>query len=189
MSDLINNNFEKISKAKDLSKVAKELDYVYNECSKEIFQNSKNKFYTYIPPKTLDDLKDCYSDGWLKVLLKRNYYDSSKSIDAKNWIGTVIFNSISNCMQRHNSIIRIDKNDDGAMLDKYLITSEDSKLEMDIYRFIDIELNDEQKQIFIKRFIQDIKVTDVAKQLNKSVGYISEKYNDILRNLKVFLKK
>lgn len=206
MSDLINKKFEKISKAKNLSRVADELSYVYNECSKIIFNNSKNKFHTYIPPKTYEDLKDCYSDGWLKVLLHREKYDASKSKEAINWIGTVIFNSMSNCMQRHHLMRSIDGNFNYYIsnnsksdklqdnyyyniLGKYSMTTDDIETDIDINKFYEENLNEEQKLIFVNRLLLDKKVKDVAIELNKSIGYISEKYNEILFNLKEFLKK
>lgn len=188
MSDLINKKFEKISKAKDLRRVADELSFVYDECSKIIFNNAKNKFYTYIPPKTYDDLKDCYSDGWLKVLLNREYYDATKSKEAVNWIGTVIFNSISNCMQRHTSIIKTGENYPDILVN-YSFTTGDTELDIDLNKFYYEELDEKQKQIFALRFFEDMKVQDIAKQMNLSVGYISQNYNLILSNLKEFLKK
>lgn len=163
---------------------------LYDNMTKVLWNNLAKKF---IPPLSMDDMKDVFQDAWIKVIDSRYNYDSSKK--AYNWIYTIFKNMIidkirSNDRKRTNSIdeknedneIKYDvKSDDTDLADSNILDNEKTYF---IKKAID-SLDDKlEKEIIYMRIFQDKKFDEISKELNIPIATIHYKLNKSLNILR-----
>lgn len=163
---------------------------LYDNMTKVLWNNLAKKF---IPPLSMDDMKDVFQDAWIKVIDSRYNYDSSKK--AYNWIYTIFKNMIidkirSNDRKRTNSIdeknedneIKYDvKSDDTDLADSNILDNEKTYF---IKKAID-SLDDKlEKEIIYMRIFQEKKFDEISKELNIPIATIHYKLNKSLNILR-----
>lgn len=163
---------------------------LYDNMTKVLWNNLAKKF---IPPLSMDDMKDVFQDAWIKVIDSRYNYDSSKK--AYNWIYTIFKNMIidkirSNDRKRTNSIdeknedneIKYDvKSDDTDLADSNILDNEKTYF---IKKAID-SLDDKlEKEIIYMRIFQEKKYDEISKELNIPIATIHYKLNKSLNILR-----
>lgn len=202
----INQLMEVIAKAERLSDVNKELTELYKLLEKYLFVHFRRIFKSFIPPHTIEDLQDGYSEGWEKLLIKRRLYNPEKSIKAIDWIKIVIENSIRNVFnygKNHHSIKLLDETEDGGYTtntqaivlqseERTKITLFKNEIDYYIHLFLEkdsyVSKNSLIRQVFELRFYEDKPSTEIAKELGIANSTVTKYYTKTLERLQEFFR-
>lgn len=194
-----------ISQSDNLAAVEKELAELFKLLQKTLFKHFRKIFWSFIPPKTIEDLEDGYYNGWERLINKRMLYHSEKSNKAYDWIKFVIENSIRNYFKygNKNQIKLLDETEDGGFTSNtravVLHSQETTKITLfknEIEFLINIFLekdsyvvnNPSVRKVFEMRFFDNKKSTDIAQELNIANSTVTKYYNNTITRLREFMK-
>lgn len=135
----------------------------------------------YLP----EEQEECLNDTFLKVWEQIDKYDETKGT-FKNWIGAIaVYRSIDTYRRVSASLEELPLRDD-EVSKKYTpeVQLLKRELEEQLFSLID-NLNEEDKNIFIKLFFNDKSYDEVAKELGVKKDYL---YNRVSRARKTLIE-
>lgn len=201
----INDLMIKISQARELTSVSKEITDLYKMLEKPLFKHFRKIFKSFIPPKTIEDLEDGYHDGWVRILTKRELFDPNKSKKAIDWIKTIIENAIRNFFDKgkNKQIKLLDETNDGGFStntkeivlqyqESTRITLFKNEIEFLVNFFLDkdsyVSSNSQIRKVFELRFFENKKSIEIAEELGIANSTVTKYYNITLTRLREFLR-
>lgn len=181
-----------------------DIDRYFNKLYDSLVNQLWNSFARkFIPPLTVDEMKDIFQDSWIRVIETRNQFDETKK--AYSWIYIIFKNIIIDRIRfidrkKTQSMDKLEDNsdDDIGMQFKSSVSSE---ADFDIQNkeklfFIKKAINDINNEldrdIIIKRLVENKKFEIISKELNVPITTIHYRLNktlEILRKKLNFLIK
>ena len=176
--------------------------------TKRVYTQLYQMFGSRIPPKLLEDLEDAMNDGWRKIWENRNKYDTEKGTPY-NWIFQIMVNSAKNVFNKQtptpSGLLGADgtmPDDAGKILnssgeiilrdtaefDESDVMSTDDKLRI-IEDAINHVLEQKERDIFIRRVKREMKVQDIANDMNIALGTVNYNFNKACAKIKQYLYK
>lgn len=181
-----------------------DIDRYFNKLYDSLVNQLWNSFARkFIPPLTVDEMKDIFQDSWIRVIETRNQFDETKK--AYSWIYIIFKNIIIDRIRfidrkKTQSMDKLEDNsdDDIGMQFKSSVSSEadfdiQNKEKLFFIKKAINDINDElDRDIIIKRLVENKKFEIISKELNVPITTIHYRLNktlEILRKKLNFLIK
>ena len=134
----------------------------------------------------------CKYEDDVKEIVQETIYRAYRSIGTlkepqyfKTWISRILIN-ISNDYLRKNGMIDLEHNE--SLCTKEVIIDNKVELKIDLYNAID-ELEDKYKDAIILRYIDDLKVEEISKILDRPINTIKTHLRKAIKDMKKLLKE
>lgn len=151
----------------------------------QLIKDNKSYMYNvaYLHTKYEEDAKEVVQET-----VYRAYKNIRKLRDPKkfkSWLIRILINTSNDILSKYGMI---DLEHDESSFIKEHIENENIEIKIDLYNAID-ELDDKYKNIIILRYYEDLKVEDVAKQLDCPVNTAKTRISKALKVMKKLLKE
>lgn len=149
----------------------------------ELVEPIKGKLYrsAFIYFKNENDAMDALSDTLVKAINSISSCKSHKSFNA--WICTILINTCKNNSKKISRAKVMDFNNFENELTYEETYCDEYK---DIYDALDV-ISEAEKDLIVKRYIDDMKISDISKVSNIPIGTIKSRLNRTLKKLRVIL--
>ena len=166
---------------------------LYDSITKPLWNSLLKK---YVPPLTQEDLKDVFQEAWIKVIDSRKSFDESKK--AYTWIYTIFKNLTIDKLRfiDRKKTQSIDSDDDADTKKDFKVDNsyeaDFATLNNETLKFINSAIeslsDDIEKNIVIKRIIENKKFEDIGKDLDLPIATVHYKLNKALGKLRTKLE-
>ena len=158
---------------------------ITQERKTEIYEQYGNKVLCYMRSKVNDQYtaEDLCSEVFLKVYEKIDTFDENKA-SISTWIYTIARNNVIDFYRKNKITEEVPEelaNDDdplGELCENETLNSLAAALE---------KLDERDRHIVIGRYYKNMKLKDLAEEMNISYSYIKILHNDVLKKLKGLL--
>ncbi len=191
-----------ISRAGNFRDVEDKFNKLYYSVAYPLWANLANK---YIPPLTIEDMKDAFQESWIKIIEARDKYDGKSS--AFKWIYVIKKNMVIDKIRslKRKKEDSIDDNGDdesdtiaevlrvkeeSPLVDNRMISEETINIIMDAIESIE---DDDTREMFKRRIVyghkfeqisedMDIPMTTVYKKINKALSFFRPKIQRLINS-------
>ncbi|MGL5315163.1 MAG: sigma-70 family RNA polymerase sigma factor [Peptostreptococcaceae bacterium] len=137
----------------------------------------------YIRCKHEEDAKEIIQEAMYKAF--RSIHTLKEPGYFKTWISRIVIN-VSNDHLRKNGMVDLEH--DINSFKKEVVVNDTVEVKIDLYNAID-ELEDKYKDAIILRYINDLKVEDISKILDRPINTIKTHIRKATREMKNLLKE
>jgi len=137
----------------------------------------------YIRCKYEEDVKEIVQETIYKAY--RNIRSLKEPQYFKTWISRILIN-VSNDYLRKNGMIDLEH--DESVCTKEVVIDDKIEVKIDLYNAID-ELEDKYKDAIILRYIDDLKVEEISKILDRPINTIKTHLRKAIKDMKKLLKE
>lgn len=137
----------------------------------------------YLKCKHEEDVKEIIQESIYKAY--RNIGSLREPMHFKTWISKILIN-VSNDYLRKNGMVDLE-HDESAYI-KEIIVEDEVEIKIDLYNAID-ELEDKYKDAIILRYIEDLKIEEISKVLDRPVNTIKTHIRKAISDMKKLLKE
>lgn len=134
----------------------------------------------------------CKYEEDAKEIVQETIYKAYKNIRSlkepqyfKTWLSRILIN-VSNDYLRNKGMVDLELDETSYV--KEVVTEDNVEIKIDLYNAID-ELEDKYKDAVILRYIDDLKIEDVSKILDRPVNTIKTHLRKALNDMKKMLKE
>jgi len=134
----------------------------------------------------------CKYEDDVKEIVQETIYRAYRSIGAlkepqyfKTWISRILIN-VSNDYLRKNGMIDLEHNEN--VCTKEVVIDNKVEVKIDLYNAID-ELEEKYKDAIILRYIDDLKVEEISKILDRPINTIKTHLRKAIKDMKKLLKE
>lgn len=132
--------------------------------------------------KNEDDALDCIHDAIVKAIQS---IDSLKEPQYFNtWITRITINTCKDNLRKNKKIKPYDM---AKFEDKLIYHNNNVEENVDLYRALN-NLKENERKLIVMRYIDDMKVKDIAKATDKPLGTISSKISRTIKKLRVYME-
>lgn len=151
----------------------------------ELISTYEDRLYreAFLRCKHEEDAKEIIQEAMYKAF--RNIHTLKNPCYFKTWISRIVIN-VSNDYLRKNGMVDLEH--DINNFKKEVVTNDTVEIKIDLYNAID-ELEDKYKDAIILRYIQDLKVEDISKILDRPINTIKTHIRKATRDMKKLLKE
>lgn len=156
---------------------------------REAFEKLINTYFdrlykeAYLRCKHEEDAKEIVQETIYKAY--RNVKNLKEPKYFKTWLSKILIN-ISNDYIRKNGMIDLQHDEKDYI--KKVHKDDQLEIKIDLYNAMD-ELEDKYKDVIILRYIEDLKVEDISKILEKPVNTIKTHIRKAIKDMKNLLKE
>ena len=137
----------------------------------------------YLRCKHEDDAKEIIQETVYKAY--RNICTLKEAIYFKTWISRILINVSNDYLSKMGMI---DLQHDERAYAKEVIVEDKIEMKIDLYNAID-ELEDKYKDVIILRYIEDLKIEEVSKILDRPINTIKTHLRKAISDMKNLLKE
>ena len=137
----------------------------------------------YLKCKHEDDVKEIIQETIYKAY--RNIGNLREPKYFKTWISRILINVSNDYI---NKVGMIDLQHDEEAFIKEVIIDDNIEIKIDLFNAID-ELEDKYKDAVILRYIEDLKIEEVSKVLDRPINTIKTHLRKAIRDMKNLLKE
>lgn len=134
----------------------------------------------------------CKYEEDAKEIVQETIYKAYKNIRSlkepqyfKTWLSRILIN-VANDYLRNKGMVDLELDETSYV--KEVVTEDNVEIKIDLYNAID-ELEDKYKDAVILRYIDDLKIEDVSKILDRPVNTIKTHLRKALNDMKKMLKE
>ncbi len=134
----------------------------------------------------------CKHDDDAREIIQETIYKAYKNIHTlkepkyfKTWISRILIN-VANDFLKKNGIVDLEH--DESKFKKEVVIEDKVEIKIDLYNAID-ELEDKYKDAIILRYIQDLKIEEVAQILERPVNTVKTHLKRAIEQMKGLLKE
>lgn len=134
----------------------------------------------------------CKHEEDAKEILQETIYKAYKNIKKlkepkyfKTWISRIIIN-VANDYLRENGMVDLEHDENDYV--KKIHKDDQVEIKIDLYNVID-ELEDKYKDVILLRYMEDLKVEEISKILDKPVNTIKTHIRKAIKDMKNLLKE
>lgn len=156
---------------------------------REAFEDLINMYFdrlykeAYLRCKHEEDAKEVVQETIYKAY--RNIKSLKEPKYFKTWISKILINVCNDYLRKNGMIdLEHDKND----YVKKVHNEDEVEIKIDLYNVID-ELEDKYKDVIILRYIEDLKVEEISKILERPVNTIKTHIRKAIKEMKNLLKE
>ena len=156
---------------------------------REAFEDLINMYFNrlykeaYLRCKHEEDAKEIVQETIYKAY--RNIKNLKEAKYFKTWLSKILIN-VSNDYMRKNGMIDLEHDENDYV--KKIHNDDQVEIKIDLYNAID-ELEDKYKDVIILRYIEDLKVEEISKILERPVNTIKTHIRKAIRDMKNLLKE
>ena len=156
---------------------------------REAFEDLINMYFNrlykeaYLRCKHEDDAKEIVQETIYKAY--RNIKNLREPKYLKTWLSKILIN-VSNDYMRKNGMIDLEHDENDYI--KQIHKDEQVEIKIDLYNAIDA-LEDKYKDVIILRYIEDLKVEEISKILERPANTIKTHIRKAIRDMKNLLKE
>ena len=137
----------------------------------------------YIRCKYEEDVKEIVQETIYKAY--RNIRSLKEPQYFKTWLSRILIN-VANDYLRNKGMVDLELDETSYV--KEVVIEDKIEIKIDLYNAID-ELEDKYKDAVILRYIDDLKIEDISKILDRPVNTIKTHLRKALKNMKKMLKE
>ncbi|MGL5577194.1 MAG: RNA polymerase sigma factor [Sarcina sp.] len=149
----------------------------------QLIEPIKGKLYriSFMYMKNENDAMDALSDSIVKAIKSLDKCKSHKSFNS--WIATIVVNTCKNNLKKlsRTNVVEISEFEN-----KLIYEEKGLEEESELYDAIN-SLNDKEKDLILKRYIDDMTVKEISKINNVPEGTVKSGLNRTLKKLRVIL--
>ncbi|WP_018589372.1 sigma-70 family RNA polymerase sigma factor [Terrisporobacter glycolicus] len=156
---------------------------------REAFEDLINMYFdrlykeAYLRCKHEEDAKEIVQETIYKAY--RNIKSLKEPKYFKTWLSKILIN-VSNDYMRKNGMIELEHDENDYV--KKVHNDDQIEIKMDLYNAMD-ELEDKYKDVIILRYIEDLKIEDISKILERPVNTIKTHIRKAIKDMKNLLKE
>ncbi|MGL4913658.1 MAG: sigma-70 family RNA polymerase sigma factor [Romboutsia sp.] len=137
----------------------------------------------YIRCKYEEDAKEIVQETIYKAY--RNIHTLKDPQYFKTWISRILINVSNDYLKKHGMI---DLEHDESKYIKEIVIEDIVEVKIDLYNAID-ELEDKYKNVIILRYVEDLKVDEISKILDRPINTIKTHLRKAIKDMKSLLKE
>lgn len=156
---------------------------------REAFEDLINMYFdrlykeAYLRCKHEEDAKEIVQETIYKAY--RNIKSLKEPKYFKTWLSKILIN-VSNDYMRKNGMIELEHDENDYV--KKVHNHDQIEIKIDLYNAMD-ELEDKYKDVIILRYIEDLKIEDISKILERPVNTIKTHIRKAIKDMKNLLKE
>ena len=134
----------------------------------------------------------CKHEEDAKEIVQETIYKAYKNVKSlkepkyfKTWISKILIN-VSNDYMRENGMVELEHEENDYV--KKVHNDDQVEIKIDLYNAMD-ELEDKYKDVIILRYIEDLKIEDISKILERPVNTIKTHIRKAIKDMKNLLKE
>lgn len=144
-----------------------------------IIDNKENLYrlaYSYV--KNKEDALDIVQDSIYKALTSIGLLQNPEAV--KSWMFRIVVNTSLDFLRKHKRLQPVDD----ETLELYSSGAEDAYSDIDLERTLD-DLPYKYRSVIVLRYLEDMKIEEVAEILNENVNTVKTRLYQALRLLKI----
>ena len=156
---------------------------------REAFEDLINMYFdrlykeAYLRCKHEEDAKEIVQETIYKAY--RNIKNLKEPKYFKTWLSKILIN-VSNDYMRKNGMVELEHEENDYV--KKVHNDDQVEIKIDLYNAMD-ELEDKYKDVIILRYIEDLKIEDISKILERPVNTIKTHIRKAIKDMKNLLKE
>jgi len=156
---------------------------------REAFEDLINIYFdrlykeAYLRCKHEEDAKEIVQETVYKAY--RNIKNLKEPKYFKTWLSKILIN-VSNDYMRKNGMVELEHDENDYV--KKVHNDNQVEIKIDLYNAMD-ELEDKYKDVIILRYIEDLKIEDISKILERPVNTIKTHIRKAIKDMKNLLKE
>lgn len=134
----------------------------------------------------------CKHEEDAKEIVQETIYKAYKNVKSlkepkyfKTWLSKILIN-VSNDYMRENGMVELEHDENDYV--KKVHNDNQVEIKIDLYNAMD-ELEDKYKDVIILRYIEDLKIEDISKILERPVNTIKTHIRKAIKDMKNLLKE